>query len=280
MANNDYFHVNNLLTILAEKTEPLTKEEEHRLIEKFQKEGDNSALEKLVLANLRFVLNIINKFKRHGIPVEDLLHEGILGLIEAAKRFDTKRDIKFISYAVWWIKQAVINALANETKVFKLPPKMVRLMIKMTELQKESLEKNKRQLTEEELLEKMKISKKTLLKIQNLLNGQVSLSTKINADGSLVVGDTVKEKEDTITGDSIITRILLNEIKEVIKTLKDKERDVLMLRYGFDGSGARSLGEVGKILSISRERVRQLEKRAMEKIREHFKKKIVGRDLN
>lgn len=280
MANNDYFHVNNLLTILAEKTEPLTKEEEHRLIEKFQKEGDNAALEKLVLANLRFILNIINKFKRHGIPVEDLLHEGILGLIEAAKRFDTKRDIKFISYAVWWIKQAVINALANETKVFKLPPKMVRLMIKMTELQKESLEKNKRQLTEEELLEKMKISKKTLLKIQNLLNGQVSLSTKINADGSLVVGDTVKEREDTITGDSIITRILLNEIREVIETLKDKEREVLMLRYGFDGSGTRSLGEVGNILSISRERVRQLEKRAMEKIREHFKKKIVGRDLN
>ncbi len=280
MSNNDYFHVNNLLTILAEKTDPLTKEEEHELIEKFQKEGDKKALEKLVLANLRFILNIINKFKRHGIPVEDLLHEGILGLIEAAKRFDTRRDIKFISYAVWWIKQAVINALANEVKVFKLPPKMIRLMLKMTELQKESLEKNRRQLTDEELMKKMKITKKTLMKIQSLLSGQVSLNTKINADGSLVIGDTVREKEDTITGDSITTRILLNEIKEVIDTLKDNERKVLMLRYGFDGSGAKSLGEVGKILSISRERVRQLEKRAVERIREHFKRKIIGRDLN
>ncbi len=279
MDKDDYKNISNLLVILSERTTPLEKEEEHELIRRYQENGDKDALEKLILANIRFVLNTITKYKQSEIPLEDLLHEGILGLIEAARRFNVKKDIKFITYAIWWIRQYTIKAISKQSGFFRIPPKMINLLRRLIDLQNESLEKDNRLLTNEELMEKLEISKKTLLKLEILMEGQVSLDQPIR-NTTLVFEDTINVKEDFITGDSIITNILYNEIKEVIDTFGKNERMVLYLRFGLGGEPPMSLLEVGNRVSLSRERVRQIEQKALDKVREHFETKYIKRGLN
>jgi len=275
MSKTDYININNLLHTLSEKTNPLSKEEEHELIKKYQENNDNQALKKLILANIRFVLNYISKYKNKKVSLEDLLHEGILGLIEAAKRFDVKRNLKFISYAAWWVKQSVVNAISNQMGFFKLPAKTRRLLVKIYDLQKESLEKNRRFLSDKEIIEKLEISQKTLNKLNNLMNGQISLSHPLNKNGSIVIGDTVSQKDNSsIISDSIIRKLVINEIKEIIDGLEEKEKKIIVLRYGLDGGKSKSLAEIGKVLNLSRERVRQIEKRALRKIRSNFDNKV------
>ncbi|HNX42143.1 MAG TPA: sigma-70 family RNA polymerase sigma factor [Candidatus Aminicenantes bacterium] len=259
---------------------PLTKGEEHELIRRFQEKNDQRALERLIMANARFVISFTKKrYQRSGIPLEDLIHEGFLGLMEAAKRFDLSKDLRFISYAVWWVRQMTEIAVAEQTGFFNLPIKVVNLIVKYMKLRAEERETGLF-LTSRERAERLKITLNRLEGIEAVLGNQISINAPMTPDNSIQFGDSLSQSEDSCTGDEAVTRILLMEIRETFSKLNDNERDVLALRFGLGGGKPLNMAEIGRRLGFSRERVRQIEKSGLNKIRGLFLRKTIARSLN
>jgi len=247
----------------------LTPEEERELGRRIQK-GDKEALEKLVKANLRFVISVARKYRNLGVSLLDLINEGNLGLIQAAKKFDPERDIRFISYAVWWIKQAILKTLAEQGTPIKIPIKMKVKQSKISAAKTKYLQEHKTTSTLKELEEltglseaELRSSEKARLKIESL-NAPVGEEKNTEAIDLLSIEE--KSIEDKIILESVIERLK----KIIVSSLTERERDIIVMRYGLDGKGKRTLQEIGKKYNISKERVRQIENEIKKKLKEEL----------
>lgn len=242
----------------------LTQEDEKRLGNRIQKD-DNQALQELIESNLKFVVSYVKKYRGMGIGMFDLINEGNLGLIEAAKRFDPDRNVKFISYAVWWIRQAIIHALTRYSRAYHLPQK---LSAKISEMKRKVAglkTELSREPTREEIAKKMGITKNEVEDLEILDGKDVSLSDKYFEEG-VEIEDRIHDDLTPSVEYQIIKNSIQQQIRGMLGELDDKEANVIKLRFGLDDDKARTLQEIGDMLNLSRERIRQIEQKAMRKL--------------
>jgi RNA polymerase primary sigma factor len=247
----------------------LTPEEERTLADRIR-QGDQEALRKLVEGNLRFVVSYAKRYRGIGVPFVDLIHEGNLGLMEAARRFDPSRNVKFITYAVWWVRQAIMHALSGQTRAFTLPQKLSGVAARFGRQVAELTEQLERAPTTSEIAAGLAISEEDVDALRLLASSDVSLSEHVgrgDAEG-LELGDLIEQASVPAIDDALIHRAGVDRVRQALAELEDKEREVMMLRFGLDREGEpRTLQEVGDTLGLSRERIRQIEARAKDKLR-------------
>jgi len=246
---------------------PLSGDEEKELGRRIQR-GDHKALQRLVEANLRFVVSYAKRYRGLGLSFLDLIHEGTLGLIEAAKRFDAERNVKFISYAVWWVRQAIFHALSEHTRVFRLPQKLSGQISKVGNARQQLTSELNRSPTNEEVAEKTSLSLQEVEELLRVAGDDLSLSSTVGEDGTLELGDTLEQE----TIPSVELELMKSSFEEQIRRamleeLDEKEQGVIKMRFGLDGEEPRTLQEIGEELGLSRERIRQIESKAKEKLR-------------
>jgi RNA polymerase primary sigma factor len=245
---------------------PLPIEAEKKLGRRIR-EGDTAALNELVEANLRFVVSYTKRYRGLGLTFIDLIHEGNLGLIEAAKRFDPDRNVKFISYAVWWIRQAIFHALAEHTRVFRLPPKLSGQVSRLGSARDRLAAELERAPTTEELAKETALSPSAVEDLLRVAGEDLSLSSAVGQDGSLELGDTLEQETIPAAEGEMIRSSFEEQIRKIVEELDEKEREVIRMRFGLDGEEPRTLQEIGEALGLSRERIRQIESKAKEKLR-------------
>ncbi len=275
MSNNNYNLSDAEAKILRQylkeisKTPVLSLEEELELAEKYRKYGDEEALEKLIVSNLRYVVTIAKKFKAKGMSILDLINEGNAGLIVAARRFDPKKKGKLIGYAKWWIIQSIERAIQNQGSSIRLPAKKTSLYSDILKVKKEMQNLLQREPTTDELTEEMKIDKEDYEKVVQARNVVLSFDDPLLQDGDSELRlEDVLVDNNPLNADDLVMRNARKEIlKKSLNTLTEKERAVIILRFGLEDGKELTLSEVGKILKLSRERVRQLEQSALKKLK-------------
>ena len=248
----------------------LTPEEERALGGRIQRDGDQEALRRLVEGNLRFVVSYAKRYRGLGVSFLDLIHEGNLGLMEAARRFDPDRNVKFITYAVWWIRQALTHALSMQTRAFSLPQKVSGAAARLNREVAELTEQLERPPTPSEIAADLDMSEAEVEALLNLGARDVSLSDRAGGESDAPgpeLGDLI-EAETGDLDDDLVRASLVDRVRAALSELDDKEREIVELRFGLDRDGEmRTLQEIGESLRLSRERVRQIEARAKEKLR-------------
>jgi len=257
---------------------PLSKEQEYDLGVRIAK-GDQDALNKLILSNLKFVVSIANRYKNTGLPISDLINQGNLGLVEAAKRFDHTKDVKFISYAVWWIRQSIIQALAEQSGTVKLPIKQAGILYKING----AIEKLNKQLNREpsshELAEYLKMEESDIENVLRVSRNYLSLEAPIKDGEDRSFIDLLESGSADIEED-IIAKTLKAALDDIVDELDERESSIISWRFGLDGEAPKTLEEIGEMMQISRERVRQLETRALAKLRKKAMKNKLQDFLN
>ena len=249
----------------------LTADDERGLGERI-KTGDQEALRRLVEGNLRFVVSYAKRYRGLGVPFLDLIHEGNLGLMEAARRFESERNVKFITYAVWWVRQAIMHALSGQTRAFSLPQKLSGIAARFGREVAELTEQLERAPTTSEIADDLDISEADVDALRRIGSSDVSLSEHVGGargetDG-LELGDVIEQASVPPIEDELIHAAGVQRIRQALDELDEKEREVVTLRFGLDRDGEpRTLQEVGDSLGLSRERIRQIESRAKEKLR-------------
>ncbi|NOR12905.1 MAG: sigma-70 family RNA polymerase sigma factor [Candidatus Aminicenantes bacterium] len=244
---------------------PLLTPKEEKELGKRTQEGDKEALKKLTESNLRFVVSYVKKYRGMGLSLLDLINEGNLGLIEAAKRFDPKKNVKFISYAVWWIRQAVIHALSKYSRIYHIPQKLSDQISEMKKTRAQIKKDLKRDPTREELAARLKTTVENVEDMEILSGRNISLSDKYY-DEDMEVGDRIKDSLTPSVEYQIVKNSIEKQIRSILKELDDKEALVLKLRFGFEDDRVHTLQEIGNRLNLTRERIRQIEKKAMRKL--------------
>lgn len=243
----------------------LTAEEEKELARRIHK-GDEEAGKELVERNLRFVLKIAKKYKSSGIPYLDLINEGNLGLIQAAKRFDPSRNVRFISYAVWWIRQSILSLLHYQAHHLRIPPKASNILYRVA--RERAKEIGQDPLSIDELVNRTGYDKEKIESAVNLGRPPIFLDHEINStDGSLLAKDSVGQMIVPSAQDLIIDEDFKKEVREAIKFLPEKEQFVLSSRFGLEDDTPQTLKQIGTKMNLSRERVRQLQEKAFERLR-------------
>ena len=248
----------------------LTPEQERDLGRRVQRDADPDAFRRLVEGNLRFVVSYAKRYRGLGVSFLDLIHEGNLGLMEAARRFDPERNVKFISYAVWWIRQALTHALSAQTRAFSLPEKVSGAAARLTREVADLTGQLERRPTSSEIAADMAISEADVDELLQLGARDVSLSDRLGNEGDDAapeVGDLIESASPPLE-EALVRQSLVERVRAALTELDDKEREIVTLRYGLDRDGEmRTLQEIGDTLHLSRERVRQIEARAKEKLR-------------
>lgn len=267
MDYRDFFDSRNIKHYLEEisKFPALTEEDEKRLGERIRK-GDKEALQALVKSNLKFVVSYVKKYRGMGLGLLDLIDEGNIGLIEAAKRFDPTRGVRFVSYAVWWIRQAIIHALTLNSRITRIPQKLadqISLMKKKTAELKGELGRDP---TREEIAKALGLSETDVEDLEILGERSLSLSDRGADDDDLEVEDKISDTHSPSVEYQIIKASVQQQIRETLGELDDKEALVLKLRFGLDDDRPRTLQEIGEQLKLTRERIRQIEQKAMRKL--------------
>jgi len=258
------------------KFSQLTADQEKELGRRIQN-GDKDALKKMIESNLRFVVSYVKRYKGMGLGLLDLINEGNLGLIEAAKRFDPNRNVKFISYAVWWIRQAVIHALSQYSRIYNIPQKLSDQISEMKKVRSRLKKDLGQEPTREEIARQMKVTQEDIEDLELLGRQNVSLSDKYFDDDSTEIGDKIKDTLSPSVEYEIIKGSIENQIREILKGLDEKEAFVLKLRFGLADDKTHTLQEIGDKLNLTRERIRQIEKKAMRKLaRSHKLKQLRG----
>lgn len=266
MDYRDFFDSRNIKHYLEEiaKFPALTEEQEKELGEKIRK-GDKDALQSLVQSNLKFVVSYVKKYRGMGLGLLDLIDEGNIGLIEAAKRFDPGRNVRFVSYAVWWIRQAIIHALTLNSRITRIPQKLADQISQMKKKSAELKTELGREPTREEIARVMKLTVTDLEDLEILAERNVSLSDPIN-DDEMEVEDRLSDPTSPSVEYQIIKASIQQQIRETLGELDEKEAHVIKLRFGLDDDRPRTLQEIGERLNLTRERIRQIEQKAMRKL--------------
>ena len=249
----------------------LTADEEVELAQRI-KDGDQAALDKLVRANLRFVVSVAKQYQNQGISLPDLINEGNIGLIKAAKRFDETRGFKFISYAVWWIRQAICQAIADQSRIVRLPLNQVGTINKIKKEIAHLEQELQRAPTLEEISEAMDLPIDKVTEILRINNHPQSMDSPVSPDDDTKFSDTFIYNVEKDTDDKLITESLSSEINEILKkTLNEKEIEVVKLFFGIGVSHEYTLDEIGDAVGLSRERVRQIKERAIKRLKQESK---------
>ena len=277
MDSADWMDSRNLKLYLDQiaKFPTFNDEEEKKIGERIRK-GDMDAMRQLIEANLKFVVSYAKKYRGMGLSLLDLINEGNVGLIEAAKRFDPNRNVRFISYAVWWIRQAIIHALSQYSRIFNIPQK---LSDQISEMKRKTVEMKAelgRDPTRAEIAERMGISEEDVDDLAVLNEKNVSLSDRIYDDG-LEVEDRISDEINPSVEYQIIKNSVQDQVRRMLGELDEKEALVLKLRFGLDDDHPRTLQEIGCLLDLTRERIRQIEQKAMRKLsRSHRLQQLRG----
>jgi RNA polymerase primary sigma factor len=245
----------------------LTAEEEKELGRRVQQHGDREALQKLIESNLRFVIKIAKKYRKSGLPFLDLINEGNIGLMEAARRFDPERGVRFTSYAVWWIRQAILHYLSQASQVFRVSPKTANILYRVaTTLARKKSQENETP-SREDLAKEIGVTLNELNASLEAAAGTLSLDHPIDDSGDLVLGDTLEQHRIQSADIQTVNQHLKDQIGESLGTLSNMEEKVLRLRFGLDNDDPMTLKEIGDRMHLSRERIRQIEAQALGKLR-------------
>ena len=244
----------------------LTRAEEAELARRIR-DGDQLALEKLVRSNLRFVVSVAKKYQNLGMSLPDLICEGNVGLVRAAQKFDETKGVKFISYAVWWIRQAILKALAENSKTFRLPINRATTLNKISKKEAELTQKLGREPKPEEVAAAMDMDVDEVRKLMNVSRRSLSLDAPLFEGEEKTLFSYLSDDETLDPEEQTFESARIKEIRETLETLQPREAKIVKLYYGLDGNEPLTLREIGSIFNLSRERIRQIKERAIERLR-------------
>ncbi|CAA9273527.1 MAG: RNA polymerase sigma factor RpoD [uncultured Cytophagales bacterium] len=256
------------------KVDLLTPDEEVELAKRIR-EGDQLALEKLTKANLRFVVSVAKQYQNQGLSLGDLINEGNLGLIKAAQRFDETRGFKFISYAVWWIRQSILQALAEQSRIVRLPLNRVGSLNKISKTFSELEQKYEREPSPEELAEVLEVTTSEIVDTLKISGRHVSMDAPFVQGEENSLLDVLENDSEDTPDSGLINDSLRREVQRALSTLTQREADVITLYFGLNGEHAMTLEEIGEKFSLTRERVRQIKEKAIRRLRHTSRSKAL-----
>ena len=252
----------------------LTAEEEVKLAKKI-KQGDQKALEKLINANLRFVVSVSKQYQNQGLSLPDLINEGNIGLIKAAQRFDETRGFKFISYAVWWIRQSILQALAEQARIVRLPLNKIGSINKVNNTFARLEQDFQREPTSDEIANALEMAPKDVKEALNVSSRHISMDAPLRKDEDNTLYDILLSTDSLSPDSNLLNDSLRKEIERSLSTLTLRESDIIKLYYGLNKEPPYSLEEIGKLFNLTRERVRQIKEKAIKRLKHTYRSKIL-----
>jgi RNA polymerase primary sigma factor len=246
---------------------PLLTREEEGIIARAAAKGDSTAKDKLIRANLRFVVNVAKKYQNQGLPLADLVSEGNIGLMNAIERFDVDKGYHFISYAVWWIRQAILKAICEKSRMIRLPLNRANELVQIEKVKKDLQGEQFAESEMDIIARKLEIDRSHVAELVGISRELISLDTPVYSEkDSSLLGDFVEDKDQPLPDEMMIENSLREDINGILKTLTQKEAEIVQYRFGLNGHRPMSLKEIGSMYKLTKERIRQIEKKAIKRL--------------